>query len=299
MANTQPPMPFHLPTEANFASHGAGPPVVLVHGLAASLHDWDALIPELVAAGYSAHAVDLLGHGDSPRPEVRYYEMDWLLNHFMSWMQALNLLTAPVLIGHSLGGYVVLEYARRFPERVRGLVLVDPFYDDKQLPWVMRLAYHHPRLTSRFLERTPGWLVRWAIDVTSLLMGHSAGGLHALPESVRAQTVADYLRTAPAAYGILREHADLTPYLATISAPALVVWGERDRTLAPASFTGLVRSLPRAVGRSRATGHVPHQAEAEWFGAEVLQFLRSIPPVPPPGGELPPQDVLPSASRRS
>src|SRR5512141_1102197 len=116
-----------------------------------------------------------------------------------------------------------------------------------------------------FLGHTPRWLVRWGIDIMSLLMGHSRGGAHALSKAVRAQTAIDYLRTSPAAYGILRAHADLTPYLASISAPTLLVWGDRDRTLAPASFTRLAGLLPQATGRSRLTGHVPHQAEAEWF----------------------------------
>ena len=186
MSATSQPGGLQIPKQANFAAQGSGAPVVLVHGLAASLHDWDALIPELVRSGYSAYAMDLLGHGDSPKPDVRLYEMDWLIDHFVSWMQGLTLLSAPVLIGHSLGGYVILEYARRYPDRVRGLVLVDPFYDDRQLPWGMRLAYAHPSLTGFFLERTPAVLVRWAIDIMSLLMGHSKGGAHALPKDVRA-----------------------------------------------------------------------------------------------------------------
>jgi pimeloyl-ACP methyl ester carboxylesterase len=267
-----------IPLQANFVMEGSGPPVVLVHGLAASLHDWDALVPGLVKAGYSTYAVDLLGHGDSPKPDAPLYQMDWLVGHFVGWLQRLNLLTPPVLVGHSLGGYIVLEYARRFPDRVRALVLVDPFYDEKQLPWGSRLVYAHPTLSAYFIGHTPGWIARFAIDLMSMLIGHSRGGLHALPKEVRAQTALDYLRTAPAAYGILRGHPNLTPYLPSITAPTLVVWGRRDRTLAPSSYPALVRALPRAKGGSRATGHVLHQAEAAWFGEEVLDFLVSLSP---------------------
>ena len=52
-----------IPATANYVKEGDGPPVILIHGLAASLHDWDDLIPELAANGYSAYAPDLLGHG--------------------------------------------------------------------------------------------------------------------------------------------------------------------------------------------------------------------------------------------
>ncbi len=285
-----------IPAQANYVTEGSGAPVVLVHGLSASLHDWDALVPELVGAGYATYAVDLLGHGESPKPQVPLYEMDWLVEHFIAWLQGLGLASAPVLIGHSLGGYVVLEYARRFPDRVRGLILVDPFYAEEQLPWSMRLVYAHPSITTYFMERTPAWLVRWAIDLMSIFLEHSKGGLHALPREVRAQTALDYLRTAPAAYGILNKHQDLTPYLASITAPTLVVWGEHDPTLSPASFRGLVSKLPRATGTSRATGHVVHQAEAEWFGEQVLAFLATLPPLPEaaPGREAfrPPADLV-------
>ncbi len=267
---------IQIPMEVNYVAEGHGTPVVLIHGLAASLHDWDALTPDLVAAGYATYALDLLGHGDSPKPAVSAYEMDWMVDHFVGWLNGLNLKERPILVGHSLGGYVALEYARRFPDRLRGLVLVDPFYANSQLPAALRLAYAHPAISSFFMGHTPSWLIRWAIDVTSVMMGHSKGGLHALPADVREQTALDYMRTSPATYAILRVELDLKPYLASIQVPTLVVWGERDRTLAPASFRDLVRWLPQAMGASRATGHVPHQAEAKWFNEQVLAFLQSL-----------------------
>ena len=262
------------------------------------MHDWDALIPPLAAAGYTAYAPDLLGHGDSPKPPIPTYQMDWLVNHFIAWLNGLTLPQAPVIVGHSLGGYVALEYARRFPTRTRGLVLVDPFYSNNQLPAALRLAYAHPAFSGFFLTHTPQWLVRWVIDVTSVLMGHRTGGLHALPVEVRAQTTLDYLRTSPAAYGILDADLDLTPHLSSITVPVLVVWGERDRTLAPASFAELVRLLPNARGRSSHTGHVPHQADAQWFNEQVLEFLKWLPRVDSQQGAAMAQATFPSQLRR-
>ncbi len=267
---------FEIPLEVNSISQGHGSPVVLIHGLAASLHDWDMLIPLLVEGGYSTHALDLLGHGESAKPENPAYEMAWLVDHFAGWLNGLNLAEPPVLIGHSLGGYVALEYARRFPERVRGLVLADPFYANSQLPAVLRLAYAHPNVSSFFIKHSPRWVIRLAIDVMSLSTGHSKGGLHALPEPMRAQSTLDYMRTAPATYAILKSELNLTPYLPSIKVPTLVLWGDRDHTLTPASFEELVRQLPRATGKSRRTGHVLHQAEAEWFNQEVMAFLAAL-----------------------
>ncbi len=276
MSSTIPVEALEIPLQTNSVSQGQGSPVVLIHGLAASLHDWDALIPLLVTTGYSAHALDLLGHGESAKPPDPAYEMAWLVDHFVGWLDGLKLSEPPVLIGHSLGGYVALEYARRFPERVRGLVLVDPFYANSQLPALLRLAYAHPTLSSFFIGHAPGWLIRLSIDIMSMMIGHAGGGLHALPEAVRAQSAQDYLRTAPATYAILKAELNLTPYLPSISVPTLVLWGERDRTLTPASFEKLVRQLPNATGKSRDTGHVLHQAESEWFNQQVLSFLGTL-----------------------
>src|SRR5262245_633074 len=102
-----------IPASANFVQQGNGTPVILIHGIAASLHDWDELIPELPQHGYASYALDLLGHGESPKPDFHAYQANWLFEHFEKWVRSLQLTEAAVVIGHSLGAYVALEYARR------------------------------------------------------------------------------------------------------------------------------------------------------------------------------------------
>lgn len=279
MKNTSHPSneTLNFSTQVNFIHQGEGAPVILIHGLAASLHDWDDLVPELAQHGYAAYALDLLGHGESAKPDSRAYEMDWVFDHLAAWIDSLELDQAPVLVGHSLGGYLALDYARRFPARTRGLVLVDPFYRLDQLPVFLRLSYRHPSINMTVVERTPEWLFRIIIDATSLSMGHSSGGAHNLPEHIRAQTALDYKRTAPGVYNLPNTSIDLTPYLAEITAPTLVVWGTRDSTLAPASFKELVSALPNVVGTKLfVAGHVPHQSHTTEFNPLVLEFLKNL-----------------------
>ncbi len=279
MKNTSHPSneTLNFSTQVNFIHQGEGAPVILIHGLAASLHDWDDLVPELAQHGYAAYALDLLGHGESAKPDSRAYEMDWVFDHLAAWIDSLGLDQAPVLVGHSLGGYLALDYARRFPAQTRGLVLVDPFYRLDQLPALLRLSYRHPSINMTVVERTPEWLFRIIIDATSLSMGHSSGGAHNLPEHIRAQTALDYKRTAPGVYNLPNTSIDLTPYLAEITAPTLVVWGTRDSTLAPASFKELVSALPNVVGTKLfVAGHVPHQSHTTEFNPLVLEFLKNL-----------------------
>ncbi|MGC8857105.1 MAG: alpha/beta fold hydrolase, partial [Anaerolineae bacterium] len=191
MKDTTPAIDFQS-YKVNFVQQGRGQPVILIHGLAASLHDWDTLIPELVKNGFAAYALDLLGHGESGKPDSRAYQISWLFDHLAHWIDSLRLTAPPILIGHSLGGYLALEYARRFPSRTSSLVLVNPFFRLSQLPPLLRISYRHPTFNATVVKRTPEWLFRLIADATTLILDHSNIGLNTLPEHVRAQTTLDY-----------------------------------------------------------------------------------------------------------
>lgn len=268
---------FEIPTTANYVQQGSGVPVILIHGIAASLHDWDEFTPELTRHGYASYALDLLGHGDSPKPDSRAYHVEWLFEHFSKWMTALQLTEPAVLVGHSLGGYLALEYARRVPAWTRGLILVSPFYDRVQLPLLLRRSYSRMGLRNLIVSRTPHWLFRLIVDVTSVAMGHSSGALHALPEHIRKQTALDYARTAPGVYHIPNEIPNNDAFLSSITIPTLVVWGDQDKTLAPTSFPKLVEKMPRSIGKSIHAGHVPHQSNVDEFNRMALEFLQKLP----------------------
>jgi len=263
-----------IPTAANFIQEGEGTPVILIHGVAASLHDWDDLVPVLTQNVYATYALDLLGHGESPKPESRAYHIDWVFDHFLNWITSLRLREPAILIGHSLGGYLALEYARRFSIWTRELILVNPFYSRLQLHPFLRRSYSNHNLRGIIAQRIPRWMFRTVVDMTSRAMGHSTGALHSLPERVREQTALDYTRTAPGVYNIPSTMGDITKYLSSISIPTLVVWGDRDGTLAPSSFPKLVNKMPRAKGIAVHAGHVPHQSNAGEFNEIVLEFLK-------------------------
>jgi pimeloyl-ACP methyl ester carboxylesterase len=266
-----------IPATANYVQEGSGTPVILIHGIAASLHDWDDLIPVLAGHGYAAYALDLLGHGDSPKLDARLYQMDWVFEHFFHWMKSLQLTEPAILIGHSLGGHVALEYARRVSAWTRGLILVNPFYSPSQLPYLVRKTYSRPRLSELLLGKVSEKWFRFLVDVSSTAIGHSIGALRALPERIREQTILDYKRVAPGVYHIPSAITDLTEHLHGVNTPTLVVWGDQDKTLAPASFPRLVNALPKARGEMLRAGHVPHQSHAEQFNQLVLKFLKELP----------------------
>ncbi|HKY55526.1 MAG TPA: alpha/beta hydrolase [Anaerolineales bacterium] len=265
-----------IPTIANDVRQGEGTPIVLIHGLAASLHDWDDLIPELTTHGHASYALDLLGHGDSPKLDSHAYQMEWVYEHFSTWMRSLHLTEPVVIIGHSLGGYIALEYARRTSVWTRGLVLVNPFYSRSQLNILLRRPYTGRNLKGLLAGKTPTWLYRALVEIASMAMRLDNSTLHSLPERVRAQTALDFARTSPGIFNVTNTIEDLTERVSSITIPTLVVWGERDQTLSPSSFPKLVDAMPRATGKSFRAGHVPHQSHAEGFNRAVVEFLRGI-----------------------
>ena len=100
---------------------GAGRPLVLLHGLAASSRYWEPHFERLGAA-YTIYAPDLLGFGRSPKPSASAYDLDAHLTTLADSVLA-RLDRPATVVGHSAGATVALALAARYPEAVERLVL--------------------------------------------------------------------------------------------------------------------------------------------------------------------------------
>jgi 4,5:9,10-diseco-3-hydroxy-5,9,17-trioxoandrosta-1(10),2-diene-4-oate hydrolase len=266
----QPPQPA-APLALEYIQHGGGAPVVLLHGIAASRRDWDALLPALAARGYRGLAPDLLGHGDSPKPgQPLFYNIASLYLFLERWVEQLGLSEPADWVGHSLGGYLSLLYSLRHPEQVRSLALIDPLFTPAQINPLLAWMRRWPHLGVPLLRWTPEWLVY-------RLSGLDPGLQANVSRDGRRQIASDYKRASPNFLYIPMTVADLTPYLGRVRQPALVIWGKQDRTLSPASFPRLARTLPRARGHAvPGCGHQPHIAHPELVNRLVLEFLEEV-----------------------
>jgi pimeloyl-ACP methyl ester carboxylesterase len=101
---------------------GDGGAVVLLHGVASNARIWGPVAPLLVPR-FRVVAVDQRGHGQSDKPPSGY-DFATVTRDVRNFVEALGL-ERPVVVGHSWGGNVALEYAASHPEQVAGLVLVD------------------------------------------------------------------------------------------------------------------------------------------------------------------------------
>lgn len=100
------------------------PGIVLVHGGAAHARWWDHLGPLLAAGGrHHVLAVDLSGHGDSDWRDV-YGLLTWA-EEVLAAAEDADMAPCPVVVGHSMGGFVAIAAAARHGERLAGAILVD------------------------------------------------------------------------------------------------------------------------------------------------------------------------------
>jgi pimeloyl-ACP methyl ester carboxylesterase len=106
-------------------------PVVLVHSLAGNSSHWSAQLAHF-GSSRLAVAIDLRGHGHSDPPANRDYSFVGMSADIAAVVEALKL-ERFLLVGHSMGGGASLAYAGSHPERIAGLVLVDPIGDGKQI----------------------------------------------------------------------------------------------------------------------------------------------------------------------
>lgn len=256
---------------------GEGPPLILIHGLGASLEWWQFNIDKL-SEGNRVIALDFLGFGLSSRPST-----DFSLNlasEFMhSFLDVLELSRAS-LVGNSLGGLIALYTASKMPERIDKLVLVDNAGLGQKLSILLRLGSVYPvgklalalrnRLTVRiFLSRLvydsqklPPYLIDCVLKMFSL------------PKS--AEVCLQVLRTGVNLKGIKKEiWSSLQKAASSLPHETLIIWGAEDR-ITPLSQAhagkGLIRNSRLHIIEN--CGHIPQVECPEEFNQAVLNFLK-------------------------
>lgn len=101
---------------------GGSPPLVFVHGAACNRRFWDRHVRHFAFA-HRVIAVDLRGHGESDAPMQSYAIRGFTDD--LAWTCAQLGIEKPVVVGHSLGGLIALDFASAYPDRVDAAVLID------------------------------------------------------------------------------------------------------------------------------------------------------------------------------
>lgn len=234
----------------------AAPALLLTHGYGATSAMFAGNVPAL-AVTHRVVTWDLRGHGGSDYPaDPASYSSPNALADMAALLDELELDRA-VLGGHSLGGYLSLQFTLKFPDRVTGLLLIDTgpgFRNDAARDDWNRGAH---RRADRLAERGLAGL----------------GGSAELHDG--AHRDATGLINA-ARYTLTQQDAHVIDGLPQIAAPTLVIVGADD-----APFLGAADYMAAKIPHARkvmipAAGHAPNISQPDIFDAEVDRFLREL-----------------------
>ncbi len=204
--------------------HGAGPPAIYLHGATSSgREDFAAQVP-LFSKAFLIHVPDARGHGGTRWDAADGFEYAWLVDDVVAFADALGLATFHV-VGFSMGAMTALQLAVRHPERLRTLVTVGI------------TTQREPRAS----------VSRRLMDPARVDRDDPAWGAELSQRHDPVQGAGAWRRLLPAIAADVARQPLLAPReLHQITAPALVVCGDRDQFCPVDHAWGLQRQLPDA-----------------------------------------------------
>lgn len=105
----------------NYRSTGQGQPIIILHGLFGASDNWLSIAKKL-EANYQVFLIDQRNHGASPHSDIWNYEV--MAEDAKEFMES-QALSEAIIMGHSMGGKVAMNFARKYPEMITDLVIVD------------------------------------------------------------------------------------------------------------------------------------------------------------------------------
>lgn len=262
--------------------HG-GVPVVLLHSFGTCSFLWRRVAPELARRGHTVFAIDLFGYGESDRPWDADFGLAAQSEYLDRALTALRV-SHPVLVGVGIGGSVALRLAATHPERVERLVLVNtPAFDLLPGREVRQLQAN----TARFALRVSRSVMGVAPLLAPVLRGMVADPA-AMPDRLVARYLAPYVGRDGVRHLLTLARSIRTAEieeleLDAVTAPTLVLWGDRDGFLEPSAGDRLAEAIPRArLVHVPDVGRLMPEEDPELLSVEIHEFS------PEPGAMLAP-----------
>lgn len=254
--------------ETYATERGEGPPVVFSHGTGMDRTIFDPQLDEL-SAEYRVVAYDSRARTDQYAGPYDLYD---LADDCAAVLDALNI-DSCVLGGMSMGGFMALRFADRYPDRLEGLVMIDSFAGphtaDEQEEYVQMAEQ------IRQADIPPEPLLD---EAQNLLFGQTTNDEN--PDLV--EHWADRWRTYPPEAFYHEVHSwldrpDFTDELADIDVPVLVVHGEEDIAVEPDRAEPMVDHLPDArMELIPEAGHTSNLENPEAANAAIREFLEEV-----------------------
>ncbi|WP_331738216.1 alpha/beta fold hydrolase [Streptomyces sp. NBC_01276] len=258
-------------TGLSYEDHGAGRPLVFLHGWGTSGRVWDAQTADL-GRDHRVITVDWRGCGRSERPTTGYTIAD-VTHDTLEFLDALEL-DAPVLIGSSIAGAFVLEAALAAPRRIGAVIPVDA-------------GVHHfaaDGMREAMAELLAGLRTDRARALAAFVPHWYRPGTD---RAVIDRTVRRLLDSTPLIDRLVADQADYDPRprLGGIRVPVHFLHGERDTEVPPEVPRECAALIPGArLTVIEDAGHMSQQDQPERFNAALRAALASVPVILPGDG---------------
>ncbi len=258
-----------------------GSPILLIHGFGASTRHWRYNIPAL-AQEHRVWAVDLLGFGQSAKPDL-HYDGDLWRDQLRDFCREV-IGEAVVVVGNSLGGYAALTLAADHPELVRALVLLNgagPFEDSLEGQTIQSLI--GTAVQGIFRQRWASNLlfeyVRSPQNIRKTLLQ-----VYKDPRNVNDELVQDIYAPScdPGAAQVFArvfsspQGRTLDTLLKKLHVPLLLLWGELDPWMTTDRADKFCQIYPTAERVSLQAGHCPHDECPDQVNAALLTWIAKL-----------------------
>jgi pimeloyl-ACP methyl ester carboxylesterase len=259
-----------------FRISGSGPALLLLHGLACDSSTWADVIPGL-SQHFTVIAPDLLGHGESDKPNADY-SLGGYANGMRDLLTILGIDKVTV-VGHSFGGGVAMQFAYQFPDRTARVVLVSTGGLGKEVTPLIRLLTVPGSSAAIAAATFRPWrsLVSGALFSLSRLPIKATRDLDEVAriyesladpaQRTAVQRVTSHVLNWRGQFVTMNDRS----YLARLM-PVLVVWGRQDMVI-PSKHADFAPTQVSDVHVLDDAGHFPHKDHPEEFCRLVTEFI--------------------------
>lgn len=252
-----------------YTDHGIGQPILFLHAFPLNKSMWSGeLMALLTEERYRLVALDWRGFGESDIT-AGLYTMELFADDVAGLMDVLGMQDA-VLCGLSMGGYAAFAFLRKYPQRVKGLILADT------RPGADTAEARANRENVARLAESQGTEAIADFQLPKLISEHTRQHQPEVEARIRQMINAASPQGIAATSRGMAKRADSTDLLATITCPTLVLVGEQDALTPPSVAQDYVSKIPNAqfVLITNA-GHLSNLEQPEAFLQAVRDFLRT------------------------
>jgi pimeloyl-ACP methyl ester carboxylesterase len=249
-----------------YEDQGSGYPLVLLHGLCGSSEYWDKVIP-LLSVHYRVIAPDLRGHGQSGVSNEPY-KMELMANDIAELLEKLDISKA-LLLGHSLGGYVTLAFAEKYPDKLSGFALIHSsgFPDDD------KGKANRTKAIEGILEHGIEPFIEGLNP--KLFAPVHLESMKEIVEKIRQIGIATNPLGAVSVLTGMRDREDRNRVIADAQVSVLLLAGEEDQII-PLDKAFAIHGPHITQVKLADTGHMSMQEQPGGLVSEILSFAKRV-----------------------